>query len=174
MTEDYEEIRNFYYALTDELEHAKYSPGWIRDVYPTQEYLTDSIGKGELYIGRCGTQIAAAMVVNHDCNEGYHRVHWSVHAEQSQMLVLHALGVRKDYSGRGLAKQMVQKAIDLAAQNGILVLRLDVLKGNLPAERLYKSMGFRYVDTLKMYYEDTGYTDYEVFERPVGFTVEKP
>lgn len=35
------------------------------------------------------------------------------------------------------------------------VIRLDVLKGNLPAKKLY---------TLPMCYEDTGWTDYELYE----------
>lgn len=45
-------------------------------------------------------------------------------------------------SGRGLAKQMVQKVMEMAGENHIRTIHLDVLKGNLPAERAYKSMGF--------------------------------
>lgn len=163
--EDYPAVRDFYYALTDELEHAEFTPGWIRDVYPTQDYLKESIGKGELYIGECQKEIAACMVVNQVCNEAYRQVKWTVEAGDSQVFIIHTLGVRKKFSGRGLAKQLVQKVIDLAEEEGIRALRLDVLKGNLPAERVYRSMGFLHVDTLPMYYEDTGYTDYEVYER---------
>ena len=43
-------------------------------------------------------------------------------------------------------------------------IRLDVLKGNLPAEKLYTGLGFKYLHTLKMFYEDTGWTDYELYE----------
>ena len=43
-------------------------------------------------------------------------------------------------------------------------VRLDVLKGNVPAERLYKDMGFRYVDTLQLFYEDTGRVDFDLYE----------
>jgi len=39
-----------------------------------------------------------------------------------------------------------------------------VLKGNVPAERLYESSGFQYVDTLQLYYEDTGRVDFELYE----------
>ena len=53
----------------------------------------------------------------------------------------------------------------MAENSGIRAIRLDVLKGNLPAEKVYLKMGFRYVDTLPMYYEDTGITDYKAFER---------
>ena len=79
--------------------------------------------------------------------------------------MIHTLGVRRKFSGRGLAKQLVQEVIDMAENSGIRAIRLDVLKGNLPAEKVYLKMGFRYVDTLPMYYEDTGITDYKAFER---------
>ena len=43
-------------------------------------------------------------------------------------------------------------------------IRLDVLGGNVPAEKLYTDLGFKYMDTLKMYYEYTCRTDYELYE----------
>ncbi len=59
---------------------------------------------------------------------------------------------------------MVKKAMDIARDNQQKAIRLDVLGGNVPAERLYTQMGFQYMDTLQMYYEDTGWTDYELYE----------
>ena len=59
---------------------------------------------------------------------------------------------------------MVQFAIDAARENGQKVIRLDVLKGNVPAEKLYAERGFKYLHTLPMFYEDTGWTDYELYE----------
>ena len=41
---------------------------------------------------------------------------------------------------------------------------VEELKGNVPAERLYPAMGFTYVDTIKLFYEDTGRVDFELFE----------
>lgn len=78
--------------------------------------------------------------------------------------LIHALGVHPMYSGKGIAKQMVQKVIDMACENKIKTIRLDVLGGNIPAERAYTKMGFVYCDTVKMFYEDTGWTDYKLYE----------
>lgn len=44
------------------------------------------------------------------------------------------------------------------------LIRLDVLGENVPAEKAYTKMGFQYLDTIQMFYEDTGWTDYKVFE----------
>ena len=54
--------------------------------------------------------------------------------------------------------------IAMAAQNGIKTVRLDVLEGNLSAEKAYTKVGFRYVETARMFYEDTGWTNYKLYE----------
>lgn len=161
---DYEKIRDLYYCITDALENAKYSPGWERDIYPTQEFLIDSIKKQELYLGEIDGKIVTSMVVNHEYNEGYKEVKWSVDAADSELLVIHALGVHPDYSGRGIAKQMVLEVIKTARQNHMKTVRLDVLEGNLPAEKAYTKIGFKYLDTIQMFYEDTGWTNYMAYE----------
>ena len=59
---------------------------------------------------------------------------------------------------------MVQYAIRLARETGNKAVRLDMLKGNLPAQHLYDGLGFHYVDSLKLYYENTGRTDFDFYE----------
>ncbi len=161
---DYSTVRNFYYSLIDAMKNAEYKPGWERDIYPTQEFLIRSIENNELYIGEMDGQIVSCMVVNHVYNDGYKDIHWSVKAEDSELLVIHALGVHPLFSGKGIAKQMVQKVIETAYENNIKAIRLDVLGGNIPAEKVYTKMGFMYLDTIQMFYEDTGWTDYKLFE----------
>lgn len=95
---------------------------------------------------------------------GYRSVRWSVEVPDEQLLVIHALGVQPRFAGRGMAKQMAVHVIGMAREKGIRTVRLDVLGGNLPAERAYTAVGFRYLETLQMYYENTGWTDYKVFE----------
>lgn len=59
---------------------------------------------------------------------------------------------------------MVIFAIDTARAGGQKVMRLDVLKGNVPAEKLYEGLGFKYLHMLKMFYPDTGWTEFELYE----------
>lgn len=161
---EYTNVRDFYYSLIDEMEQSEFKPGWERDIYPTQEFLIQSIESNELFIGMINEQIAACMVVNHNYNEGYNNIRWSITAADAELYVIHALGVHPNFSGRGIAKQMVRSVIEMAKKNHMKTIRLDVLGGNLPAERAYTKMNFQYVDTIKMFYEDTGWTDFKLFE----------
>lgn len=54
------------------------------------------------------------------------------------------LAVLPEYRRRGIARQLVEKAVaHIRAAGGKLVV-LDVITGNLPAYRLYESMGFQH------------------------------
>lgn len=46
-------------------------------------------------------------------------------------------------------------------------MRLDILGTNAGAERLYTGMGFRFVQARTLFYEDTGWTEYRLFEYPL-------
>ena len=82
----------------------------------------------------------------------------------AEVLVIHALGVHPDYSGRGIGKMMVEEAIKIAKKSGAKGLRLDVLKGNEAAKKLYLRCGFQYVGSVQMYYENTGNADFGIYE----------
>ena len=164
LPEEYPEVRKFYHSLIDAIQDAQYRPMWQKDIYPAPEDLRSAIGEGTLFIGRCGERIAGAMVVNQKYNEEYRHAAWPSALDEGEFLVIHMLGVHSDFTGRGFAKQLVRYALDMAAETGFKAIRLDVLKGNLPANRLYESFGFSYIETMKMFYEDTGWMEFDLYE----------
>ena len=132
----FEAVRGFYHSMIDAMAGSTVYVGWKKDIYPAPEFLKNAIESGELYLA----------------------------AELSEVMVIHALGVHPAYSGKGYAKALVRKAIELAREGGIKAIRLDVLEGNTPAEQLYLGFGFQYMTTLRMYYEDTGWTNFRLYE----------
>lgn len=166
--QDFEAIKEFYYKVIDAMESAAYKPGWEKDIYPTREMLKEAIHSNEMYIGTIENNIVSAMIVNNKYNEGYNEVSWPNEVEDGRIRVIHALGVDYNWSGKGLAKEMVREVFHIAEAENAEVIRLDVLDGNLPAEKAYLSLGFEYVDELKMYYEDTGWTNFKLFEYKLG------
>ena len=160
----YEEVRQFYHALNDAMAEGPAYVAWTKDVYPAPEFLKQSAEKGELFLLYEEKQIAGAMVFNHDCNDSYAKYQWQTEADPSQVMVIHALGVHPVHSGKGCGKAMVKEAIRMAADSGMKAIRLDVLEGNIPAEKLYTGLGFQYITTLEMFYEDTGWKNFNLYE----------
>lgn len=160
----YEDVRSFYHSLIDAMAGSTVYVGWQKDIYPAPDFLAESIIKNELYIVLEGNEIVGAMVFNHDYNEGYNQFQWQTEADDSEVMVIHALGVHPYHAGKGYAKALVQKAIDVAKGRGMKAIRLDVLDGNVPAMNLYTGFGFQYMATLQMFYEDTGWTDFKLYE----------
>lgn len=163
-TAQFEEVRAFYHSLIDAMQDSGYQLSWKKDIYPAPDFLKDSITKQELYIGVSNGEIACAMVVNHDCNESYAKFEWPTKAAKDEIMVIHTFGVHPRYFGKGYARQMIHKAIQIAREHQQKALRLDVLKRNVPAATLYQSEGFRYQATVSMFYEDTGWADFKLFE----------
>lgn len=157
-------VQGFYWKLIDEMQGSPYLPGWTKGIYPADDYLMQSLKKQELYVLRENGRIAAAMVLNHDCNEGYEGTSWQADTPAEEAMVIHALGVLPEFHRRGFARSMVREAIRLAKERNQKAIRLDVLDGNNPALKLYGEMGFQYRRTARMFYEDTGWTDYLLFE----------
>lgn len=163
-TDEYEAVKEFYYRLIDEMQGTPYHPKWQKGVYPSEEDLRAALERGELYLLTDGNRILSAMRVNHSATEGYDQVSWGVDAQPEEITLIHLLGVSASAQGRGLAKEMVRFVIEKARSERQKAVRLDVLAGNLPAFRLYDSLGFRRAGDVKLFYEDTGITDFTLYE----------
>lgn len=164
---EFEMVRSFYHAVIDAMETEEYKPAWQKDIYPSPEFLHSSVENGELYLGFEGDTLMAAMVLNHDCNDGYEKLNWELQAERGKVLLIHALCVHPAFGGKGHGKELVRYAQELAKRTGMKAMRLDVLTGNLPAEKLYPACGFMYRGTVNMFYEDTGWVDFLLYEYEV-------
>ena len=161
---EFEKARSFYHSLIDGMKEKGNVITWVRDVYPSPEFLKAAADAGELHFGIEDGEIAAAMVLNNEGNEAYADAGWPTEAEASQAMVIHALGVHPRFGGRGFGAKMVQAAIDVAKEEGMKAVRLDVLKGNEPARRIYVKCGFKPIGWVRMFYENTGTADFELFE----------
>ena len=162
--DEYPVVRQFYHSMIDSIQDYSFKTCWEKDIYPSPDFLQSAVSRSGLFLGRIDGRIAAAMVLNHDCNPEYQSIKWQIDANRDEVLIIHALGVHHDFSGRGCGRSMVKKAIEIARNTGMKAMRLDVLNGNVYAEKLYTSCGFAYIDTIQLYYEDTGRTAFNMFE----------
>lgn len=162
---EFEKIRDFYWNLIDSMAGGEYDPGWRKGIYPSDEELAAALAAGELYVLDDAGETAAAVVINGESNEGYSGVAWGAEIPPERVLLLHMLGVNPGRQRAGVGRRVVAESLALAERSGALCVRLDVMDGNLPAERLYLSMGFLPVCEQTMYYEDTGWMKFKIFEK---------
>lgn len=127
--EELHSIYEFYTEICRALESEKYSPLWQIGFYPCADDIKNHINQKNMYIAVCDNKIAAAMAV-------------SDHGDFSS---LHLLTVRPDFRGQHLGESMMKKLVQIAEERSNSRIILDVVKGNLPAERLYQKAGFKYV-----------------------------
>ena len=65
-------------------------------------------------------------------------------------------------------KTSYKEAMTIAVREGKRALRLDTLKTNLPAQKLYDKAGFVFRGERRMYAENTGMTDFMYYEKIIS------
>ena len=139
-------------------------PGWKKGVYPIEADFRAALERDAMYVGELDGRLAAGMVVRQGMDEGYRGGAWLVDVEDSQVAVIHTLGVHPELARGGLGLEMVRGAIQAAREKGCKTVRLDDLDGNPAAERLYQKAGFSYAGDMQIFYEDTGLADFHLYE----------
>lgn len=164
---DLDAVRDFYWNTIDLMQGRSDTVGWIKGVYPSEELLRESLSRGELYVLPGQTGYDAAVVLNSRWNAGYEGLSWAVDCSADEVLVPHALAVFPPLQRRGIGREVVADILEIARRQQKKAVRLDILAGNLAAERLYTSMGFSFAAAKELFYEDTGLTLFRLYEFPI-------
>ena len=69
------------------------------------------------------------------------------------MAVIHTLCIHPVRAGRGLARRMVAFCEEETRRQGKAVMRLDTWEGNLPANRMYPVLGYRYAGAAEFFFQ---------------------
>ena len=160
-------VQAFYWKVIDAIHqnNTKHENlGWEKGVYPSDTFIRTSLEKGELYTLTEETSLLACVILNSECNDGYRGCAWGIACRDEDVLTPHALAVDPACQGQGIGKIVVQYILALAKAKQKKAIRLDVLGVCKPAEKLYRSCGFQFVAAKNMYYDDTGWTEYKLFE----------
>lgn len=162
---DLKEISQFFDDVCDYLiGHVNY-PGWQKGVYPTGDDADAGIKDGSLYIAKDQNRIVGTVVLRHKPDAGYEKIPWTSDSNYEKIYVVHTLAVHPRFRGRGIAKWLLDSAEELARREKCIALRLDVAKGNIPAENLYKKCGYQYVGTTSLGREDMGLPWFNLYEK---------
>ncbi len=142
---DVESIAASYTSLLQHEQQNGSHSNWQPDVYPTQTSAAAAVEKGEMFVLEQDGQILASVVLNKNQAPEYAQMNWQYAAEPEQVLVIHTLCIPPEFSGQGLASQMINHAKTYAKEQNCLVIRLDTWAQNEPAKSLYQKHCFRIV-----------------------------
>lgn len=157
-------IKGFYWNLIDTMKAQKEKIGWEKGIYPTDDFLKYSLLNGELFTLKKNDKLCASVILNHACNEGYKDVPWRFAFQAGDVLIPHALAVSPAQQGTGVGTQIVEEILRYARSEHKKAVRLDILGANSIAEKLYTKCGFQFVQAKTLFYEDTGWTEYKIYE----------
>ena len=141
-------IYNFYRIVCKALENEKYTPLWVIGSHPCIKDIENHINNNEMYIAVYDNKIVGAMAVTN-------------HNDYS---VLHLLAIHPDYRKQHLGKKIIKKLLQIAEERENHKIILDVVKGNLPAEKLYNQFGFKFTGEKWEFIEQIGNVCFNTYE----------
>ena len=145
-------ITSIYDAILDQEESGPVYTNWQRGNYPTIDTARQALEAGTFYVGEENGVLWGVVNLNSVQLPEYGAIPWTIPAAAEEVGVIHTLCIRPSCSGRGYARQMVAFCEAEARRQGRTVIRLDTWEGNLPANRLYPSLGYRYAGTAEFFF----------------------
>lgn len=84
--------------------------------------------------------------------------------EQADIITI---AVRPNWRRKNISRFMMEKVLSDCKQKEVKKIFLDVEEGNIPAIKLYESIGFKYISRRKLYYQQPNgtFTDALVMEK---------
>ncbi len=162
---DFETVKKRYIDVIDNTAGIEKYARWVYGKHPTEKGLRSYIENGEMYLLTDQGNIAGMVAVVMGQGQDYETVSWAEKLENDEIATLHLLAVCPEYQGRSLGHTILDLAGELAKQYGKKAIRLDVLESNLPARRMYEKAGYAYRGKRRWYAENTGWTDFLLYEK---------
>ena len=164
---DLETVKGHYINVIENTPEIEKYARWVYGKHPTDEALRSFIENGEMYLLADGGTVAGMVAIVMHQGTDYEDIPWTEKLENDQVATLHLLAVCPEYRGRALGNTILVLAGELAKQQEKKAVRLDVLESNLPAQRMYEKVGFVYRGKQHWYAENTGWTDFLLYEKPL-------
>ena len=140
-----------------------FNPKWNEN-YPDLKYIENSILKEELYIYKHDKKIVSSIIVNNNFGGRYNDANWTVNAEASETVVIHAFAVDPNCRGKKISKEIFNIIRKYSLKNNKKTIRVDIIYGNDGAESVFKHLGFKYIDTVEEYYDAVGFERFLLYE----------
>ncbi len=110
------------------------------ELYPDEATLANDVQDAAMYLLAVGGELAAAFVLNRNCDPEYASGNWK--GDASSFAVVHRLCVDPDFQRQGIGTRAMTAAEAIARSGGAASIRLDAFSKNPAALRLYERLGY--------------------------------
>lgn len=161
---DFERLPRFYRHAIAETKNMELYARWIYGLHPSDKMILGYITSGNMFFSKLDGKIASAVAVVPRQEKEYHDVPWKLDLADDEVCVVHILCVAPEFQKKGIASRTMRDVIKMSRKSGKKTVRLDALKCNTPARRLYESLGFSQVAERNWHTENAGWTDFVLYE----------
>ncbi len=162
---DLDGVGKLYEDVCDYLDaHGNY-PGWKKGIYPVRRDAERGMMANALYVARIGERTVGTVILTHEPEDGYGNGKWLTEDDYRRIYVVHTLAVHPDFLKCGIGTELLVFAERVAREEQCVSIRLDVVKDNIPAERLYQKCGYQWAGTVSLGYEAYRLPWYQLYEK---------
>ena len=158
-------IAAIYDAILDQEKRGPVYTNWQRGKYPTPDTAQQALEAGGLYVGEEDGFLWGVVTLNSVQLPEYAAIRWTLPADGAQVGVIHTLCIHPSAAGKGRAREMVAFCEEESRRLGRTVMRLDTWEGNLPANRLYPSLGYRYAGKAEFFFQGFIHENLNCYEK---------
>jgi GNAT superfamily N-acetyltransferase len=114
-----------------------------QDGYPNENTVQQDIEKGNGYVITDDDNIAAYAALIFNDEPAYEKLkgNW---LSNGDFIVIHRIAVSENYTGRGLAKMILECTEDLAVKNNIFSVKADTNFDNIAMLKTFERSGYTY------------------------------
>lgn len=161
---DFERLAEFYRRAVSETKGMELYARWIYGLHPSDEMILGYIKSGNMFFSELDGKIASAVAVVPCQGKEYRDVPWKIELADDEVSTVHILCVAPELQKKGIAARTMRAVIEMSREDGKKSVRLDALKCNTPARRLYESLGFSSAAERNWHTENAGWTDFVLYE----------
>ena len=161
-----EKILNFYKEVIESIKGSDFKPKW-NEKHPDLEFLQNSIKKEELCLYLNGDEIVSSFILNNRFDVDYSNVKWQVEAKFSEITVIHTFAINPKYAGKDYARKIFNQIKNIANLENKKTIRIDIIDRNDGAQKVFKKLGFEYIDTREINHPIVGLVKFHLYEYPL-------
>ena len=135
------DLDDLFYMFQSAIKHMEKNNIFQWDhIYPDKLTLGEDIEKQQMTLALINDEIAAAFVINTECDDEYADGAWNM--PDARYMVVHRLCVNPYYQHMGIARKIMEHIEKEAMLKEVQSIRLDAYTKNPYALRLYESIGY--------------------------------